>query len=147
MAGTTTGSSPVAVADPAMTAEVGPTVLRRRELAAVGEGMDDLGRRRGVYQLVDIPLALALLLRLDLEQVGRELAASIGADAPGAESIVIRRDRLQFGNGRAAALLGLCRTHLLHRFQVVQRDGIRAGVRLVRIVRRLGQQPLGEGPR
>src|SRR6185312_10980083 len=116
------------------------------EVALVQHGMHHFRGWRGLQILVEIPLHLALRRGLHLEQIGGELAAPVGPDAALAEGVVVGRDRLHVRHGGAAALLGLCRPHRLRRLEIVQHDGVGAGVRLARvIVRRLRQHALGEG--
>ena len=65
-----------------------------------------------------------------------------------AEGVILGRHLLHARNRRGAAFPGLGRPHVGHRLQVVQRDRVGAGMRLIGpVVRRLRHDALGEGAR
>ena len=88
-------------------------------------------RRRCRDQLVQIPSLAALGRSLHFEQEDRMDLASVLANTPRPEAIVIRGHRLHAGHRCRAIRLGRRGTQTLHRLQVVQRAGGVPGLRRI----------------
>src|SRR5215217_5281757 len=98
--------------------------LLYQRTAAFRFGPERLVARNRSENLVEIPLTLRFLVRLDPEQIGIVDLAAIGTDPTLAEQRIVRRHFLHLGHD----LLRLLAVQSLDSLEVVQDAGVNARV-------------------